>query len=263
MQNRQQLTGYVLHKRHYRETSMLVDFFSFEFGRVSAVAKGARGNSKSDRKSLLQPFQKLEFELVGRSQLKNLGRIEALQSALSITQSGLYCGFYVNEILSRALHVEEAVEEVFTHYEKTLSLLASVKNNDLSELEPILREFELTLLLALGYLPDFSVDAKSGEPINPSSFYHFQAQEGFTCCHSQNQHAIKGEYLLAIAQGDYDGSSNGGKNGISSNSDSNENNAGNGSTHQVGIKKAAKYICRLALVELIGDKPIKSRELFR
>lgn len=238
MQNRQQLSGYVLHKRAYRETSMLVDFFSFEYGRVSAVAKGARGNSKSDRKSLLQPFQKLEFELVGRSQLKNLGRIEALQSATTVNKNGLYCALYMNEILSRALPEAEPIAEVFTHYEKTLSLIADAKSDELNGFEPILREFEFTLLLALGYLPDFSVDALTGGVIEEDSFYSFHPQTGFTQCHANIKHAIKGEYIVAIAVGVYNSAS------------------------AIAVKQAAKYICRRALVEVIGEKPIKSRELF-
>lgn len=238
MQNRQQLSGFVLHKRPYRETSMLVDFFSLEYGRVSAVARGARGNSKSDRKSLLQPFQKLEFELIGRSALKNLGRIEALQSGVAIKQTGLYCALYINEILSRALPEQESIAEVFTHYEKTLHLIADVHNNDLSVFEPILREFELTLLLALGYLPDFSYDAISGNPISELAYYAFDPQTGFSECHPQAKRAIKGEYINAIAQGNYNHAS------------------------AANIKQAAKYICRIALMEVIGTKPIKSRELF-
>lgn len=238
MHNRQQLSGYVLHKRPYRETSLLVDFFSLELGRVSAVAKGARGNSKSDRKSLLQPFQKLEFELSGRSQLKNLGRIEALQNATNIHQTGLYCAFYINEILSRALPEAEPIGEVFTHYENTLALLAQVENNQLSEFEPILREFEFTLLLALGYLPDFSYDASSGDAIVATAHYLFSPQTGFSVCDARLKRAIKGEYIIAISEGNY------------------------GDASQTSIKQVAKYICRIALVEIIGEKPIKSRELF-
>lgn len=238
MQNRLLLSGYVLHKRAYRETSLLVDFFSLEFGRVSAVAKGARGNAKSDRKSLLQPFQKLEFELSGRSQLKNLGRLEALQSPVNMKETALYCGFYINEILSRALPEVEAIKSVFECYEETLFLLKQVENNELSHFEPILRKFEFTLLMSLGYLPDFSYDATTGDKIKPTLHYEFNPQTGFNICHPNTKRAIDGEYILAIAQGDY------------------------GDAGQKAIKQAAKYICRVALQSVIGDKPIKSRELF-
>lgn len=238
MQNRQQLIGYVLHKRPYRETSLLVDFFSLEQGRISAVAKGARGNAKGDRKSLLQPFQKLEFELSGRSHLKNLGRLEALQMSNNLQKTALYCGFYINEILSRALPEAEPIADVFRHYEYTFSRLVNMQSDDISSFEPVLREFEFTLLQALGYLPDFTCDANSGNAIEEDAYYVFDAQNGFNISHSQVRHAIKGEYILAIAKNDYTQS------------------------HQMKVKQVAKYICRLALVEVIGTKPIKSRELF-
>ena len=47
----EQLTGFVLHRRSYRETSYLTDLFTLELGKVSAVARGVRGN-KGDKKSL-------------------------------------------------------------------------------------------------------------------------------------------------------------------------------------------------------------------
>lgn len=238
MQRRQQYTGYVLHKRPYRETSLLVDFFSLEHGRVSAVAKGARGNSKSDRKSLLQPFQKLEFELSGLSNLKNLGRLEALQSAHNFQKTALYCAFYINEILSRALPEAEAIVDVFANYERAFDKLGAVNSEEISSFEPILREFEFTLLQALGYLPDFSCDATTGSAIQSETYYIFDTRNGFKISHSHVKNAIKGEYIQAIAQGEYHT---------------------NESKYE---KQAAKYICRLALAEIIGNKPIKSRELF-
>ena len=238
MSLRQQLSGYVLHKRAYRETSLLVDFFTLEQGRISAVAKGARGNTKSDRKSLLQTLQKNEFEVSGRTSLKSLGRVESLAPAIRLSNNALYCALYMNELLCRALPEAEAIETLYLQYELSLNLMAASDQNDLTRLEPILREFEFSMLDALGYLPDFSYEAESGEPINRDFSYTFDAMSGFIRSHSHVKHAISGEVLLAIAAGEY------------------QLNA------QKQARIAAKYICRLALAQLIGNKPIKSRELF-
>ncbi len=234
----QAYTGYVLHKRAYRETSLLVDFFTLEQGRVSAVAKGARGNTKSERKSLLQALQKNDFELSGRSALKNLGKIEGNGSNISLTHTALYCAFYINEILTRALPEAEPMPELFAHYERTLQLLSQTHSTEVVMFEPILREFEFTLLHCMGYLPDFSSDMQSQQAINIDEYYRFDVQGGFTQCHPQTKHAISGQALIAIASGEYT------------------------SSHSVDVLKAAKYICRHALKEIIGSKPIKSRELF-
>jgi DNA repair protein RecO (recombination protein O) len=230
--------AYVLHKRPYRETSMLVDFFTLEQGRMSAVAKGARGNVKSDRKSLLQGFQKSELDLSGRSNLKNLGKIEASGVAFSLNEKALYCGFYLNEILSRALPDGEPFEDLFANYEHTLLQLSSVKSNELRSLEPILREFELSLLHTMGYLPDFEHDCESEKPIQADYAYYFDAASGFVQTHPANKLAIMGIDILEMTKGEYF------------------------DDDKQSVRRAAKIVCRAALRHLIGDKPIKSRELF-
>ena len=239
-----QLTGYVLHKRAYRETSLLVDFFSLEQGRVSAVAKGARGNTKSDRKSLLQAFQKLDFALSGRSNLKNVGSVESVGIPVKLEKTALYCAFYINEILSRALPEAEPIVELFGIYENSLQHLSTLQlatNNEcqVASFEPVLRKFEFSLLHALGYLPDFAYDCASGDAIVDTDFYKYDPQNGFERCQSDYKYALSGSCLLSIAKNEYK------------------------YENAKQVRKAAKYISRIALIEIIGDKPIKSRELFR
>lgn len=248
MHQRQTLHGFVLHKRPYRETSLLIDFFTLEQGRVSAVAKGARGNSKSDRKSLLQPFQLLEFELSGRSNLRNLGRLEGASTSIPLQAKSLYCGFYVNEIITRALPEALPFEDLFRFYQQTLQLLSKAQPDSSADLEVILREFEFTLLHHLGYLPDFQQTADSGEPIVADGFYYFQLGEGFITCNRERKYAIEGKYLLAISRAEYQPI---------------ENESSSQTLDYMLLRQLAKTICRQALSEVIGNKPIKSRELFR
>jgi DNA repair protein RecO (recombination protein O) len=238
-----QATGYVIHRRPYRETSLIVDFFTRQYGRISAVVKGARGTSKSDRKSLIQPLQLLSFELSGRSQLKNLGIAEALQNPWQLRGTSLYSAFYLNELLVRAIPETEPMSLLFEQYQhalKSLHAFSVVSDTPTSvdaavaDIESILRNFELMLLQELGYLPDFENSADSGEPITADLFYSFIPEEGFIQCSPQQDKAIQGRDLLSISAKNY----------------------------QHSARKAAKYICRQALLPIIGDKPLKSRELF-
>lgn len=245
-----QATGYVIHRRPYRETSLIVDFFTRQYGRISAVVKGARGASKSDRKSLIQPLQLLSFELSGRSQLKNLGIAEALQNPWQLSGTSLYSAFYLNELLVRAIPETEPMSLLFEQYQQALKSLhafsvvsnaaqsadANTENSDTAppDIESTLRNFELMLLQELGYLPDFENSADSGEPISADLYYAFIPEEGFIRCSPQQDKALKGEDILAISVKNY----------------------------QHSARKAAKYICRQALLPIIGDKPLKSRELF-
>ncbi|WP_412972312.1 DNA repair protein RecO [Glaciecola sp. MF2-115] len=227
--------GYVLHRRPYRETSLIVDFFTLQNGRVSAVAKGARG-PKSDRKSLLQPLQAINFELSGRGTLRNLGRIESTSKSFVLSQQSLFCVFYLNEILNRALPESEVFTRLFKQYELALSSLQHFSKTpcELADIEPILRSFEFVLLEELGYLPDFTYDSQSESEIMSDKSYSLMNEIGFVACDPHQSFAIKGQDILAIANDDW----------------------------QADSLRAAKKISRIALRPILGDKPIKSRELF-
>lgn len=240
MQSKLIFSGFVLHRRPYRETSWLIDFFTFDCGRITAVAKGVRGNTKSNKKSLLQPFQCLEIEFFGRSKLKNLGRVDALGAAFSMQGNALYCAFYLNEILVRALPESEATALLYRQYEYSLVQLSALTDISLAECEPILRNFEFVLLQEMGYLPDFSCDAETNEPINSDYFYTFDPNMGFSQTHPEMRGSIKGKHLIDIYNMEY--------------------------TLQIAspkdLMRVAKTISRLALVQIIGDRPIKAREFF-
>ncbi len=77
-------TAYILHKRPYRETSLLVDFFSFEHGRSSAVWRAARG---AKRRISSEPFHALRISCFGRNELKTLSAVESKGSAAMLTKS--------------------------------------------------------------------------------------------------------------------------------------------------------------------------------
>ena len=119
---------------------------------------------------------------------------------------------------------------LFPLYQQTL-----VELLEQHELEVVLRRFELQLLDALGYGYDFATDAVSGETVVAEGYYRFDPEQG---CHREMGDpagCFPGESLLAIASGDF----------------------------SKAVRPAAKRICRMALQPLLGDKPLKSRELFQ
>ena len=228
--NTEWLNAYVLHRRPYRETSYIVDFFTLEEGKVSAVAKGVK-NSKSDKKSLLQPFQQLRLQLSGKSDLKNLRHVESVRPSVSLTGNALFCAMYLNELTNRVMPAELASDGVFYAYTDALTAL-----RDVSDVEATLRKFEFALLDEMGLLPDFTFDVEYELPIVANERYNFQPDAGFIKL-PRNYTVIKGipgEALLALSEGAFTPLS----------------------------KKVAKVLCRELLKPLIGDKPLKSRELF-
>jgi DNA repair protein RecO (recombination protein O) len=210
--------AYLLHSRPYRDTSLLVDFITQDFGRISAVAKGVR-NPKSKNRAVLQPFIPLLVNLTGKNELKTLGQFEAQSNSVALKHKTLFAALYLNELLVRLIHKQEADAEIYSLYEVTLSDLSKQ-----TEIEPILRKFELNLLDLLGYGIDFSVLTE--RPVD-NCWYHFHYDSGFEQVDGASNKLEK--YFSSVT------------------------------LHQI----AAKRLLRAALSAHLGDKPLSSRSLFR
>jgi DNA repair protein RecO (recombination protein O) len=227
----EQLNGFVLHRRPYRETSYLADIFTLELGKVRTVVKGVRA-AKNDKKSALQAFQPLLLSLSGRHELKNLNQLETAGPMLPLVGRSLFSAMYINEVLNRLLGSEIPHPELYIRYQESLGLLA--RN---SEIEPTLRQFELGLLDDLGYGLELNQEYSHGEALEPDSYYTFIQEHGLQRVKQQHPSAncFKGDTLLQVSKLDWNPSS----------------------------LHCAKQITRLALFPLLGSKPLKSRELFR
>ena len=98
---------FVLHTYPFKETSLVVELFSREFGRVAAVAKGAR-RPRSAMRGMLQAFQPLQATWSGKAELKNLHSMEwgsgllLLRIGLRSCCAPLCC--LCDVIISRASH---------------------------------------------------------------------------------------------------------------------------------------------------------------
>ncbi len=188
-------TAYILHKRPYRETSLLVDFFSLEHGRSSAIWRAARG---AKRRISSEPFHALRISCFGRNELKTLSSVEPKAPAARLTGKNLYTGLYVNELLYRLLAPYDIHAGIFKAYQYLLDMLRAGNN-----VEAHLRHFELNLLAELGYGIAFDTEADGDSLISSDAVYHFVAAEGFHRQASATQHSIPGSIVTAIAVGDW------------------------------------------------------------
>lgn len=226
--------AYLLHSRPYRDSSLLLDVFTAEYGRLGLVGKGARRRSRGGAQAaLLQPFRPLLVSFAGRSEMKQLLAVEAAGGASLLQAERLFTGLYLNELLVRLLQRQDPQPQLFARYGDTLLQLAAGQAGD-----ACLRQFEFGLLEALGYHFDPAVDGHSGEPIVPAGWYQYQPEYGLVACpvHSGSPARLfSGRNLLAIAAGHYDGEHAG----------------------------AAKRLLRQALAGHLGERPLASRELFR
>src|SRR5689334_3379961 len=87
--------GFVLHSYPYKETSLIVELFSRDYGRVPLVAKGAK-RPHSKLRGVLQTFQPLSVSWSGKSEVRTLTGAEWVGGMLPLEKSALLCGFYLN-----------------------------------------------------------------------------------------------------------------------------------------------------------------------
>jgi len=162
--------AFILQQRNFRETSLIIEVFTRDFGRLSVLAKGVR-KAKSKTAGLLQPFMPIVISYVGKAELKTLTTVEMAYSLGKLTGIALYCGFYINELISCFLHKHDPHPEVFLQYQSCLASLAQGLN-----IEPALRIFELDLLDSVGY--GLYPEADLGQQNTQSTSYSFDSECG-------------------------------------------------------------------------------------
>ena len=264
--------AYVLHYTPFRDTSFIVDFFTLEQGRIGLVARGAR-SAKSRTRALYQPFRPvLVTWIAGKGDLHTLTGIEESGPALDMSNSALACGYYINELVLRLVGKSQAMPELFAHYALALANLSAVSGiggaggsgagsgvagSGVSEdIETILRSFELQLLSALGLLPDFTRLADGGKVDRDQSYRYFP-ENALTILDVSGQTNLKSGMTSPDTHPD-------------------------GVTPDKGIKVSGATLHALALLDFsnsttlaeakplmrhvlrthLGDRPLRSREMF-
>lgn len=164
--------AYILHTYPYRETSLIVEAYAREQGRVSLMARGAR-RPRSTLRGLLLPFQRLLLAWSGRSELRTLVRAEWSGGYAPLRGRALICGFYLNELLFKLLPRDDPHERLFAVYEETLNALRGAEDPS-----ALLRRFELALLSELGYAVVLDRDVERNEPVARERSYVYVVERG-------------------------------------------------------------------------------------
>jgi len=188
--------AFLLHRRPYTESSVLIDLFSRHHGRIVLIAKGARKLKSRWRGSLL-PFQSLIAAWSGRGEVKTVTGIEGEGPSRGLRGKALYCGYYMNELVLRLLHRFDPHEDVFDNYANALARLSTEEDQ-----ERVLRIFEKQLLRDLGYGMHLVRDADRGNPIDPGERYRYRPDAG-PLKYSDTDHngvSVHGATLLALEE---------------------------------------------------------------
>ncbi|MBS1157906.1 MAG: recO [Proteobacteria bacterium] len=166
--------AYVLHTIPFRETSLIVEVFSRDFGRMALLARGAR-RPRAAIRGLLMAFQPIEVGWAGKGEVLTLMKAEWQGGLPLLAGEALFCGYYLNELLMHLLPREDAHEHLFERYADMLARLAADPSGKVREAD--LRSFEKALLQELGYGLTLNHDS-AGEAIRSDALYTYRMEQG-------------------------------------------------------------------------------------
>jgi len=218
--------AFLVHRRPYRDNSLLLDFLTLEHGRIRLIGRGVR-----QAKANIQMFQHLRISYTGKGELKTLTHWEVEDVPRQIKGEALILCMYVNELIARLIHEHDPHPQIFELYQQ---FVTQITNLDQHAQYWLLRIFENNLLAELGYGLDYSVDT-NGDNIQTNKNYEYQSQLGFC---QQADGKISGKLLNLLLHEQLD------------------------KTPDEQQLKACRNLNRQRLNPLLGDKPLKSRELF-
>lgn len=186
---------FVLHRRAWRETSLIVELLSARHGRIAGIARAAR-NNRSGFFGLTEPFRLLEASWVRRGEMATLTGLEPAERCARLAGRAMWCGLYANELLLKLTPRDDPDPEIFAAYRRLLPDLV-----DPDRQSSALRRFELALLGALGVAPDLSRCGDRDQPVEAERRYRVDPVVGPVPV-PDHQGGVHGALLLTLAAGD-------------------------------------------------------------
>ena len=190
------LLAYVLHHHDWSETSLIIELFTRQQGRVVVAAKGAK-RPTSQLRPVLLPFQPLLAHL-GRlpadeqAEVRTLRSAEWVGGAPLLAAAAMFPGYYLNELLLKLLARQDPHPALFDAYADTLGALGAL--GAAGDEAAALRAFELLLLRETGVLPDLAVATLTAEPLASAARYTLHAEAGV----SPDAHGPPGAAWVAL-----------------------------------------------------------------
>ena len=222
--------AWVLHHYPYRDSSLLLEVFTREHGRIGLVARGAR-SGRSRWHSQLQILRPLLLSWSMRGDLGTLTGVDNRGQVNVLPGRQVLCGCYLNELLLRLVTRHDPHPELFMAYEHAVLMLHAGE-------EQALRLFEKRLLQELGYGLLLDHEADSEMPVEPDGLYEYRLEKGPVKCGQARDTGLflRGSSLIALYNDDL--------------------------TEPQACREV-KQLMRAALALYLGSRPLRTREVLR
>jgi DNA repair protein RecO (recombination protein O) len=201
------LAAFVLHRYDWSESSLILDLFTREQGRIAVAAKGAK-RPFSQLRSVLLPFQRIQVSLGRQASVEDVRDIQNLRGAewtggaAMLTGAALFNGFYLNELLLKLVARHDPHIGLFDAYAATIAALGAGDEGA----QAALRAFEIVLLKEIGLLPDLGIETATRRSVATHERYRVLADSGVVAAPGSTDGTASGATLaavqMALASGD-------------------------------------------------------------
>jgi DNA repair protein RecO (recombination protein O) len=170
----------VLRMVDFSETSLVVTLFTRDFGKIGAMAKGAR-RPKSAFEGALDLLCVCRVVFLHKSSdaldLLTEAKLQRRFRAASRDLTRLYAGFYVAELLDELTHPVDPHPDLYDAAEQALAELDGE-----GDVAAVTLRFEMTALRILGHLPSLGECVGCGAPVAPEGRIAFGMLDGGVLC---------------------------------------------------------------------------------
>ncbi len=185
--------AYVLHHHDWSESSLILEVFSRQHGRVALVAKGVKRPTSQFRPVLL-PLQPLRLSWGGDAEVRTLKAAHWQGGHVMPVGDALLSGYYLNELVMRLLARDDPHPDLFEHYAHAVAALAQGEVAQAA----VLRAFELLLLRDTGFLPALNEEGASLGPLRQDVRYELVPEAGLRAALHPQTLACEGAQWLNL-----------------------------------------------------------------
>ena len=169
-----------LRRIDYKDSSQIVTFYTRDYGKIQALAKGVKRSVKGISGGIdLLTYNHIVFIRRGSSALNILTEWVLRDNFHLLRESSkkYYSALYILELVREFTEENDKNEQLFDLFINTLQEMASRSDPTISTIA-----FELQMLALLGYLPEMNHCVNCKKKADSINFSFFSASEGGLIC---------------------------------------------------------------------------------
>jgi DNA repair protein RecO (recombination protein O) len=183
-------TAVILRRMDFREADRIITFFTNDFGKIKCIAKGSR-RFRSKFSGKLEPFTFVRIIYFGKEN-QNIYQINSCDIIRSFHKIG-----EDYKRLNICSYIVELIDTMFKERDPNRELLGFLLNifsliEESSDIDTVLRIFEVRFLSLLGYKPVLDLCVRCNSPVDGAIRFNL-IKGGVICrdCFRNTKHEIK------------------------------------------------------------------------